>query len=269
MRPREEWIEFEVPAIISKDLFDKAREQIRRNQIFNSKNRRHEYLLTGLVKCPCGANRNGDGPAGKKYYRCISRHRYFDRINRCTVGGLNVKVLDSLVWQKIALLLTDPLLIRTYAERWLEQRQANKPDIDAQSLKKQLIELENEQKRYVDAYGKGLIPEQLFSQKMNEVAKQKDKLANDLIKASKNRGNDVKIGLEQLVQNATRKIGELKFEQKKFIVERVIDKIVASPQEITIWGHIPVPALATSGKVNHVPQHRHSRSAQCWQIHPV
>jgi hypothetical protein len=53
----------------------------------------------------------------KKYYRCISRHRYFDRKDRCNVGGLNVKVLDSLTWQKIAMLLTDPKQIREQAER--------------------------------------------------------------------------------------------------------------------------------------------------------
>jgi hypothetical protein len=104
---------------------------------------------------------------------------------------------------------------------------------------------------------------------MRETAKQKERVEKDLAKASKNRGNSVKINLEQLVQKATRKIGELTFEQKKFIIERVVDKIVASPQEITIWGHIPVPALATAGKVNHVSQHRYSRPPQRWQIHPI
>jgi len=119
IRPREDWIEFDVPAIITKARFDKARKQIAKNVIFNQKNRKHNYLLTGLVKCTCGANRNGDGPAGKKYYRCISRHQFYDRINRCKVGGLNVQVLDGLVWQKISKLLTDPELIRKHTERWL------------------------------------------------------------------------------------------------------------------------------------------------------
>lgn len=269
IRSRDEWIEFDVPAIVSKELFDKAREQIKRNQIFNPKNRRHEYLLTSLVKCPCGANRNGDGPDGKKYYRCISRHRYFDRKNRCTVGGLNVKVLDSLVWQKIALLLTDPKLIREHAERWLNQQKSSNTSIDANVLEKRLRELENEQKRYVDAYGKGLLPEALFAEKMRETSIQKESTKQELAKASKNRGSAVKIGIEQLVQKATRKIGELTFEQKKFIIERVVDKIVASPQEVTIWGHIPVPALATTGKVNHVSQYRNRWPAQCREIHTI
>jgi site-specific DNA recombinase len=269
-RSREEWIEFDVPAIISKDLYDKARKQLELNSIFNPKNRRHQYLLTGLVKCTCGANRNGDGPDGKKYYRCISRHRYFDRKTRCKVGGLNVKVLDSLVWQKIAILLTDPEQLRYHSERWLNQQKGSEIVNDTAQLERRLKELENEQKRYVDAYGKGLIPEQIFADKIRETSKQKSSVENDLVKASSNRGVIGKIDIEQLISKATRKIAELNFEQKKHIVERVVDKVIASPQEVTIWGHIPVPALAgvTTGKVNYGSQHRDCGSAECRQKHP-
>jgi site-specific DNA recombinase len=266
-RAREEWIEFEVPAIISKELFDKARKQLERNSVFNPKNRKHQYLLTGLVKCTCGANRNGDGPEGKKYYRCISRHRYFDRKTRCKVGGLNVKVLDSLVWQKVALLLSDPEQLRIHAERWLNQQKGNETVNDTTRLEKQLKELENEQKRYVDAYGKGLIPEQIFAAKIRETSKQKASVETDIVKTSSNRGVIGKIDIEQLISKATRKIAELNFEQKKHIVERVVDKVIASPKEVTIWGQIPVPAFAraTTGKVNYGSQHRDCRPAECWQ----
>ncbi len=259
VRSREEWIEFEVPAIISKELFDKARGQLSRNSKFNPKNRTHQYLLTSLIKCTCGANRNGDGPAGKKYYRCTSRHRFEPIENKCKVGGINVKVADAIVWDKIAHLLTDPVLIREHAERWLNHRNSAKTVSNADSLKTHRIELENEQKRYVDAYGKSLIPEEIFAEKMKGLSKQISTVENDIAKASENRGVVGKIDIEQLIQRAARKIGSLEFEQKKFIVERVIDKIIASPQEFTIWGHIPVPALATVEKVNHVSQHRH-----CW-----
>lgn len=256
-RSRDEWIEFKVPSIISKELYDKAREQLKRNSIFNPINRKYNYLLTGLVKCPCGANRNGDGPDGKKYYRCISRHRYFDHKTRCKVGGLNVKVLDSLVWQKVALLLTDPEQIRQHAERWLDKQNSKEAAVDTKLLEKQLRGLEKEQKRYVDAYGKGLLPEKIFAEKMRDTTKQKEIIEQEQVKASKNRGVVAKIDVEQLVSKATRKIAELNFEQKKHVIERVIDKIVASPEEVTIWGHIPVPALATSAKVKHGSQYRH------------
>lgn len=269
VRSREEWIEFDVPAIISKDLFDKAHSQMERNAKFNPKNRKHQYLLTSLIKCTCGASRNGDGPQGKKYYRCTSRHRFRTSQIPCKVGGLNVIVTDALVWNKVSELLSNPKLIREQAERWLTQHSAHETSTDIVSLETHLTQLKNEQKRYVDAYGKGYMPEQLFANKMNEIKKQIESTEKSMRDASKNRGKTGKIDIELLIEKATRKIGDLQFEQKKFIVERVVDKIIADPKEITIWGHIPVPALATVGKVNYVSQHRHRRPSKRRQINPI
>lgn len=269
VRSRDEWIEFEVQPIISKELFKNVRLQLDRNSKFNPKNRKHQYLLTGLVKCTCGSNRNGDGPAGKKYYRCTSRNKSHPIKNHCTVGGINVGVADSVVWNKISDLLTRPELIRNHAERWLEKQKSVKTITNTESLAGRLTELQNEQRRYVEAYGKDLMPEQLFSEKMNETNKQLDSINKDITNASVNRGILAKIDIEQLIQRATRKIESLEFEQKKYIIERVIDKIIASPQEITIWGHLPTQALAFAEQVNYGSQHRHRRPSKRRQINLV
>jgi site-specific DNA recombinase len=269
MRPRDEWIEFSIPAIISEDLFRKARVQLERNTKFNPKNRKHDYLLTSLIKCTCGANRNGDGPAGKKYYRCTSRNRTHPIKNHCTVGGINVTVADGLVWNELSNVMANPKLIRKHAEEWLKRQKASNTVTNALSMKSRLSELENEQKRYVDAYGKGFMPEALFAEKIKETNRQIEALKIDIAKASENRGVAGKIDVEQLVQKAALKLGNLNFDQKKHIVERVVDKIIASPKEIIIWGHLPSSALAAVGKVNHVSQHRHRWSTKCRQIYPV
>ncbi len=93
---------------------------------------------------------------------------------------------------------------------------------------------------------------------MRDTNNQIESLEKERVKASRNRGIVGKIDIEELISKATQKIGDLAFEQKKHIVERVIDKIIASPQEIIIWGQIPLPAIATVGKVNYVPQHRYT-----------
>lgn len=264
IRPRDEWIEIKVKPIISESLFIKAREQIARNIKFKPTNRKYDYLLTSLIKCTCGANRNADGPNGKKYYRCISRHRHFDRRNRCKVGGINVQVVDAVVWKQIARLLSDPDLLRKQAERWLKSQKIDKDtDSGTKRLKTRLNELKAEQKRYIDAYGKGLMPESNFAEKMDETNNEMRVVEGDISKTSKNRGGAVKMSVDELVGKATFKLGELEYKQKKFIVERVIDKIISSPKEITIWGHIPVPALAEvpSRKVNFELINRHSGPA--------
>ncbi len=270
IRDRKEWIEAEVPAIITQDLFDKAREQISRNKKFNPKNRKHNYLLTGLIKCTCGANRNGDGPEGKKYYRCISRHQHFDCKNRCDVGGLNVVVTDALVWREISKFLSSPDLLREKAEAWLEKNQNSSSDKGIKKLERQIHKLRLEQTRYTEAYGKGILPESIFEERMQDTAKQIERTNNQIKKLDKNTSLTGKIDLDTFVEKATVKLKEFDFKSRKAIVERVVDKIIASPKEITIWGHLPVPALATAtGKVNHVPQYRDSWPTQRRQVDVV
>lgn len=270
IRPFEDWIEIEVTPIIKEGLFNKAREQIARNVKFKPTNRKYDYLLTSLIKCTCGANRNADGPNGKKYYRCISRHRYFDRKNRCAVGGLNVPVTDSLVWERIKDLLSDESEIRKHAHRWLENTKTqNHTDNSNKLHTRRLKRLQEEEKRYVDAYGKGLIPEAVFAEKMKDVASTIKITREKLAKTNTNRGISAKISVDELVSKAQARLGKLEFKQKKFIIERVVEKIIAAPEEITICGFIPVPALATVGKVNFEPVYRNCRSTQRWKIDVV
>lgn len=265
-RDRTEWIIHKVEPIISDQMFKKVQDQLKLNVKFRPTNHKHNYLLTGLIKCSCGANRNGDGPTGKKYYRCISRHKTFDRINQCPVGGINVTVADSLVWKTIASLLSDPTQIRTHAERWIKAQQINKPLNDTQTIIKSLTDVENEQKRYIEAYGKGIINEEMLDHHMRATNKRKSIIEEELANASKNRAITGKIDVEKLVERTTTKLSNLNFDQKKHIVERVITKIIASPKEMIICGQIPVPALATVGKVNNEPINRNRRFAKCWQI---
>ena len=75
--------------------------------------------------------------------------------------------------------------------------------------------------------------------------------------SSTNRGISGKIDVDVLVAKATQKLGEVTFQQKKHIVERVINKVIASPQEVTIWGQIPLTAVLATRKVKNEPVHRY------------
>ena len=75
--------------------------------------------------------------------------------------------------------------------------------------------------------------------------------------SSTNRSISGKIDVDVLVAKATQKLGEVTFQQKKHIVERVINKVIASPQEVTIWGQIPLTAVLATRKVKNEPVHRY------------
>jgi site-specific DNA recombinase len=70
-KPKEEWLPIKVPAIISKDLYDRVQEKMARHVRINSRNnKKNEYLIIGIVECACGYARSGDpGGRGHTYYQ--------------------------------------------------------------------------------------------------------------------------------------------------------------------------------------------------------
>jgi hypothetical protein len=67
--------------------------------------------------------------------------------------------------------------------------------------------------------------------------------------------------VEQLVDGVKETLGNLDLTDKKFIVKKIIIKIVATQKEATIWGQISI--LATE-QVGLDVSNRHRRVAECW-----
>ena len=65
-RPESEWIEVPVPVIVSPEVFAEAQRRLEENAHFAPRNnKRHEYLLKGLVRCGrCGAAMSGAASHG-------------------------------------------------------------------------------------------------------------------------------------------------------------------------------------------------------------
>jgi hypothetical protein len=103
-RPPEEWIKTSVPAIMDAATFERVR--IKREsrapdktppRVVNS-----PILLTGLLKCGCGAGMTlATGKSGRyKYYKCVRRQS--EGNHACTSTNLPMEKLDSLVLEQLA-----------------------------------------------------------------------------------------------------------------------------------------------------------------------
>jgi len=75
-RPRNEWIPLELPKaleIVPRDRWNRVQEQLKRNITFSSRNGKHAYLLSGLIRCGgCGARYVGD-PCHGRFSTAVSR----------------------------------------------------------------------------------------------------------------------------------------------------------------------------------------------------
>jgi site-specific DNA recombinase len=103
-QPREQWLEVEVPAIISEELFAVAQQRRTVNKVQLGRQRCYEYALGGMLRC--GHNmvdftrvRNGKEYA---YYNCDVSHqpkRYAARCSNTT--QFRVGDVDRAVWEWI------------------------------------------------------------------------------------------------------------------------------------------------------------------------
>jgi site-specific DNA recombinase len=241
-RPKEEWLLVEVPRIINDELFSKAQILLDNNVKFAKRNnKKNEYLLTGIVNCECGKPRTGDPASnGSTYYRCTDRLSRFPLERQCHAGGVNSKVLDSVIWQQIKVLITNPMELHKQAVRWISNNQSLSTKKTIEVALNALKALDSEERRYVKAFGGGYMSERLYKEQINEINEKRSNLESELNDAKKQLKETPTLTVEQLVAGVQKILENLDFTDKKAIIRELVSKIKATQGEVIIWGQLPV-----------------------------
>jgi site-specific DNA recombinase len=132
-RPREEWTQIPVPAIVPAETFDRARQRLAGNKRFAARNTKVPSLLQGLAACSaCGYGyyRTSTRTTNKTiyYYRCLGSDDYrYEGGRVCHNQPVRADYLDTVVWDHITHLLADPALICAEIDKRLEQARTSDP----------------------------------------------------------------------------------------------------------------------------------------------
>ena len=271
-KPEAEWIasKFPVPVIIDRALFDRARLQLETNFALCQRNKKNEYLLSGRIRCICGCTRGGEGPQHGKhlYYRCANRVNNFPLPRTCVEKGINARIADWLVWEKIADLMTSPALLAKQANRWSDspQHKAESAVVgDVATMEKEIGKLKVQEDRYNKAYGAGLLTlEQLkeYSVSLREsVGSLRTQISLARQEASRVEVRELPDRQEiQKFTVAVRKmLRDLSFQRKRAIVLNTVEKIIGTQQQLQIHGYIPI-----TNYVEFFTGHRYCRFTQRW-----
>lgn len=244
-KPRDEWIPIAVPKIIDKVLFEKVQKQLKKNSKFSKRNRKHAYLLAGLLYCGCGSKMTGE-PSGKhRYYRCINRILRHPLPKDCFAKGVNIKRIDGVVWNAIKGLLENPKLVRRQAERWLvKKKNYNQKGRELRRIKKVISNLEAEEARLARAYTQELIPFPTFKKIVKEIKDKKIVLEKQAKKINEGLGksSQVNLTIEEVYRKVPEILKELLKHEKQFILRELIEKIIVNRERshATIRGYIPI-----------------------------
>lgn len=249
MKPEGEWVKIPVPTLLDTGLFERVQRQLRRNFDMSRRNRKNEYLLSRLIRHSCGATMAGEGPhTGRNlYYRCTDRVRSFPLPPKCNEWGIDARVADRLVWGKISELMSSPELLKQQMKRWVE-RQRNKSDersIRTEPIRAEIAKLKKQEDRYARAYGAGAIGLPQLSEYTSDIRNRVSSLEQNLGAEESARSEDILLPrtegeIETLASGAKATLGDLNFEAKRLIVMNIIDRVVASRNEIKVSGSIPV-----------------------------
>ncbi len=172
---KEEWLPIKVPPLINEEDWNKVRKIGERNKVSAQASRKHQYLLTGHIRCgKCGCRMNGH-PAlwiGKNkrgyilYYRCAGSDDVRANI-KCDLPQFRIEQVDAAVWNWIIEFLTNPYLL----EQGLASHQ-EKQEVDyAQTMERitiiedLLTENRRQLNRVLDLYLEGGFPKDMLVEK--------------------------------------------------------------------------------------------------------
>jgi len=246
-RIKNEWLSIAVPHIIDKDTYDKAQQQLKANSQFCMKNRVHEYLLSTLVKCTCGNTRAGEGIRDHLYYRCTDRVNRFPLPKECFKSGVNATILDTKVWKEIYNLVTNPKQIENQYSRWnvkIKMVQENHNFIDTDKLKKELDEQNEQEERFVKAYGAKVISLEQLQSQLSEIKLKKSQIMSKL---STSRNDNLPTNkpiilpdLRQFCDKMKSEIDHLDFKERQYVVRQLVDIVVTDGATASVEGSLPL-----------------------------
>lgn len=244
-----DWEPVRVPPIISREVWEKAQERIKKNSRFNRKKTKGNFLVRRLVTCGlCGYSLNvltrTKEDKSWSYYVCTNRYpRKFGKdanFEPCRLKTINTNELDQIVWKEISCLLKNP---NKYIE-YLEKEKREDIDIPRKRLEEVtnfLKQTKKAKERINKAYFSGYITEEEYAKYVKEYTeKEKEQLKEiERLKAIIEDRELTLKGVKALEEYAKRlvdQVDDLPFKKKQEIVRKLIKQVVVYPDTIEIQG---------------------------------
>ncbi len=254
-RPREEWIEIPVPALVSEESFARAQQLLQENKIRSRRRTIEPSVVQGLVSCQkCGYafSRVSTRTSARKihYYKCIGSDSWRK------LGGpicdnrrlVRQDLLDQIVWAEVIRLLEEPTLIQQELDRRLAAARSSDPTKKhEQSLQRELIHVGKGIERLLNAYQEGLLSIEQLRERMPGLHQREQTLRAEL-QAIADQTND-RAAFLRLAETLTAFLARLRsaaetlsVTERQRIVRLVVKDVLMGDDTITIRHSIPIPS---------------------------
>jgi site-specific DNA recombinase len=246
-----EWIAVaSIPAIVTAEQFERARDRLAYNQRMARRNNRvHQYLLRGLVSCGC-CRRGCTGrhmPPGYDYYLCRTKTQMRLMVpgERCSARYIPARALEDLVWRDLCEVLTTPEIVTHAMERargghWLPQelqaRQAN--------LRRGQATLSQQLERLTEAYLAAVLTLKEYERRRHNVERrllalngQERALQQDA--RQHDQTAQLAAHAEDFCQRLQHGLADADFDHKRALLELLVDRVIVTNGHVEIRYVVP------------------------------
>jgi site-specific DNA recombinase len=249
--PPEAWILIgTVPALVNQEDFERVQVKLALNKKQATRNnKRYSYLLRALVSCgacqsACIA-RTTNG--GLRYYicRCQAQPIYSQHDQRCRSRCIPAQQLDVLVWEDLCQLISQPdyivdALQRARGGQWLPQHLQSRK----QTLRKAQVGISQQLERLTEAYLMAIIPLAEYQRRRLELEQKSQALeaqTKELEAQVDRQAELVQLGssIEDFCRRIHTGLVNATFDQKRAMVELLVDRVLVAEGEVEIRYVIP------------------------------
>lgn len=244
LRPKDEWIPLQVPAILSPAIFQQAQERLKMNKQFAVRNNKHHfYLLRGLLVCSvCGWTLVGRTTQRKQTYYCRNQGKQRSPDvppHRCTIAA---EVVEPLLWAELIRLLRNPKLI---ADAWDNQNQPQvTPPDEVSRWQDRLKSLERQWQRLLDLFQEEKIEKAELAVRKQRLDTEKE-IIQERLRQFQGQLHQQQTR-EQTLQNFASFCHQIEAgldhptpELQQEVIRLLIDHVVVGPDEIVIKHIVP------------------------------
>jgi hypothetical protein len=261
---RDEWVLVAtIPPIITQQQFDLVQAKLARNQRFARRNNTaHEYLLRALVSCgACRLACTGRTiQSGYSYYACRAKNTAISscREQKCLARLAPARQLDELVWTDLCQVLTHPDILaqaleRAWAGNWLPQELHARRD----GLRRGIASIDHQIERMTEAYVGDVIGLEEYRRRRGELEQKRQALLEQELQLQVQVDRRVELaGVVASVEDFCRRVqaglSEATFEQKRMLVELLVDRVVVTNAEVEIRYVVPIRPTGETTRFCHL-----------------
>ena len=252
-RPRSEWIEVPVPALVTEETFALAQEQLTKNKHHSPRRTIEPTLLQGMLVCQrCGyaLYRTSTRTSKRKlyYYRCLGSDAY-RRLKGalCTNRPVRQDRLDQVVWDEIMRLLEDDTLMQSEINRRKEAARNTDPRRQRhEALLREQTRLAKNIERLITAYQEGLLSLLQLRERMPELNRKAKAVEAELQSLATGAIDDARyLQLEENLNGFRKKLHvrakTLDVRERQQILRMLVKEVLVDSHSLTIRHSIPIP----------------------------